>query len=494
MPRFEGWVGGTYRSYSQFGACDRAMNVYPEVIESGTGPSRLVFHNRPGHTLFCTLPTSPCRAMFGDDNKFYAVGGDHLYRINFDGSGDFDSIDDLGLIGSSVNPAWIESNSNQIAVYDGAFSGSIWVYDLAAETMTEALTNARGLTYIDGYFVALRDVNFARGNQVNISGLFDGLTWDELDFQSRSTRPDKIMAIIADHEMLWLFGKKTTEVWVNEPNGVAFPFQRYPEGLMEQGIWSQWSLAKLDESMIWLGGDDRGVGTVWRSNGFTPQRVSNSAIEDMIRKFPGGLAGTDTSDGVAYTYTENGHSFYVITFTHANKTLALDLTTGQWAERGEWDGSSLDPDTSISQYKAALHTMTGNRHFVSGGFDGNVYVASIDTYTDDGNAILYQRTSPHINVENKMLRHKRFEVYQEQPDNAGEPPVATLEISNNGGRTYPAVLTVALGQDPSDEVLAISRWQRLGACRDRAYRYSRTDANRQAWIEALIETEMGDGG
>jgi hypothetical protein len=489
MPRFDGWIGGTYQSLSPDVACDRSINVYAEKVESGTGPSPLVFYNRPGHTLFCTLPTSPCRAMFGGDNKLFAVGGDHVYQINFDTSdGTFESIDDLGAIAASVNPAWIESNSNQLAIYDGRFSGSIWIWD--GSSMTEVLTGARGLTYLDGYFVALRDVNFAKGNQVNISALFDGKSWDELDFQTRSTRPDIIQSIIADHEHLWLFGKKTTEVWVNEPNGVNFPFQRYPEGLMEQGIWSQWSLAKLDESMIWLGGDDRGVGTVWRSNGYTPQRISNSAIENMIRKF--GLAGTDTSDGVAYTYTENGHSFYVITFTHANKTIACDLTTGLWHERGEWDGSSLNPDTSISQYKAALHTMTGNRHFVSGGFDGNIYVASIDTYDDDGQAILYQRSGPHINNQNKMIRNKRFEVLQEQGVISGAVQDAILEISNDGGRTYGPQLPVAMGD--VDEFTKITRWQRLGSARKRAYRYSRTDANRQAWIDAYVEAEMGDGG
>lgn len=492
MPRFDGWVGGTYSATSRVAACDRSINMFPEIVESNTGPGRLTFYNRPGHELFCTLPTSPCRAIFGGDNKLFAVGGDHVYQINFDTDGTFLSIDDLGAIAGSVNPAWIESNSNQLAIYDGRFAGSIWIYNLDGSiAMTEALTHARGLTYIDGYFVALRDITFAKGNQINISGIFDGLSWDELDFQTRSTRPDIIQSIIADHEHLWLFGKKTTEVWVNEPNGVAFPFQRYPEGLMEQGIWSQWSLAKLDESMLWLGGDDRGVGTVWRSNGYTPQRVSNHAIENLIRSY--GVIGTDTSDAVAYTYVENGHSFYVITFTHANKTIALDLTTGMWHERGEWSGLSLDPDVSISQYKAALHTMTGNRHFVSGGFDGNIYVASIDTFTDDGQAILFQRTAPHINNENKMIRHKRFEVYQEQLDLVGDPPVATLEISNNGGKDYISTLTDALGQLPDDPTLHITRWQRLGACRDRVYRYSRTDANRQAWVDAYVEAKMGSG-
>ncbi len=486
MARFDGFIGGTYSEYSLAGACDRAINLVPHIIQSGTGPNRLNFYNRPGTRRFCTLPSSPVRALWGGNNRLFAVGGGTLYEVLFDGSGNFSSITATGAIANSANPAWIESNGIELAVYDGRDDGSIWIAN--GVTVTEALTHCRGLAYLDGYFVALRDITFAQGNQLNISALFDGTSWDELDFQTRTTRPDLVMRILADHEHLWLFGKKTTEVWVNEPQGVAFPFQRYPEGLMEQGIWSPWSLVQMDESMFWLGGDDRGVGVVWRSNGYTPQRVSNNAIENMIRSY--GLPGTDQTDAVAYPYTENGHSFYVITFTRANKTLAYDAMTQMWHERGSWSGASLDPDTSISAYRAALHTMTGNRHFVAGGNNGNIYVADIDTYTDDGDAILFQRTAPHINNENKMIRHKRVELYSEQ--GIASSPTVTLETSNDGGRTYPSVLPDVMGA--VGEYGRINRWQRMGAARDRVYRFSRTDANRQAWIDAFIEAEPGDGG
>jgi hypothetical protein len=72
---------------------------------------------------------------------------------------------------------------------------------------------------------------------------------------------------------------------------------------------------------------------------------------------------------------------------------------------------------------------------------------------------------------------------------SGAVPSATLEISNDGGRTFPAVLTDPLG-DVGDYNKG-NRWQRLGRAKDRVYRFSRTDANRQAWIDGIIETSMG---
>jgi hypothetical protein len=514
MPRFDGFVGGTYSAYSLSGACDRSINLYPEVIQSGTGPNRLNFYNVPGVRRFCTLPgASRVRALWGGNNRLFAVGDGDLYEIIVDGNGNFSSITHTGAIANSSAPAAIESNANSLAVYDGRNPGSIWLS--TGLGVFEVLTNVRGLTYLDGYFVALRGESLAQGNQINISGLFDGSSWDELDFQTRSTRPDLVQAILADHEHLWLFGKKTTEVWVNEPSGTNFPFQRYPEGLIEQGIWAKWSLAKLDESMFWLGGDDRGVGTVWRSNGYTPQRVSNHAIENVIRQYA--LAGVDVSDAVGHTYVENGHSFYVLSFPSVRRnlvnqfwdaglswdsgalwdqsgpvvgaTLVYDATTNMWHERGAWDGSSLNPNTSLSLYPGGLHAMAFNKHFIANGASGIIYESSVDLYDMDGQAILFQRTAPHINNENKMIRHKWLEVLQEQGVINGATPNMTLNISSDGGRTYGTNLDAALGA--SAEYTKKTRWQRLGACEDRVYRLSRTDKNRQAWVDAFVEVEPG---
>lgn len=482
MARFDGFIGGTYSAFSRTGACDRAINLYPEIIQSGTGPNKLNFYNRPGLALFATLPAGPVRALWGGNNRLFAVGGGELYEINVSSG----AITHTGSIANAGNPAAIESNAVSLAIYDGRDEGSIWIAD--GLTVTEQLTHVRGLTYIDGYFVALRDETIAQGNQINISGLFNGKSWDELDFQTRSTRPDLIQQILADHEHLWIFGKKTTEVWVNEPQGVSFPLQRYPEGLIEQGVWGRWSVAKLDESLFWLGGDDRGIGVVWRSNGYTPQRISNHAIENMIRGFA--TAGIDVSDAVGTTAVFNGHGFYLLTFNTANKTIAYDTTTGMWGEWGAWSGASLDADATITQFPAALHAMTGNKHFMAGGLSAKIYVASLDTYTDEGNAILFQRVAPHINNENKVIRHKRFELYSEQ--GLAASPTVTLDTSNDGGRTYPSSLPDVMGA--MGEYGRINRWQRLGAARDRVYRLSRTDANKQAWIDAFVEVEAGDGG
>ena len=51
-----------------------------------------------------------------------------------------------------------------------------------------------------------------------------------------------------------------------------------------------------------------------------PQVVSNRGIEQMINTF------ARIDDAIAYAYQKNGHSFYVLTFPTANKTLVYDAS------------------------------------------------------------------------------------------------------------------------------------------------------------------------
>jgi hypothetical protein len=68
-------------------------------------------------------------------------------------------------------------------------------------------------------------------------------------------------------------------------------------------------------------------GIVYRANGYTAQRISTHAVEWQIQQY-GNL-----SDAIAYTYQQDGHSFYVLIFPSANTTWVFDVATSLWHER-----------------------------------------------------------------------------------------------------------------------------------------------------------------
>ncbi|MFE1676613.1 hypothetical protein ACFMJE_18460, partial [Acinetobacter baumannii] len=66
---------------------------------------------------------------------------------------------------------------------------------------------------------------------------------------------------------------------------------------------------------------------VYRAVGYTGKRISTHAIEYAIQSY------STITDAIAFTYQQEGHSFYVLTFPTADKTWVFDVSTELWHER-----------------------------------------------------------------------------------------------------------------------------------------------------------------
>src|SRR5580765_6334025 len=81
MAALPGFIGPSYTSQSKIACDDRVVNLIPAKIESGTGPATWVYDPAPGFAPFCTLPTSPGRALFSMNGGTFAIGGSALYAL-----------------------------------------------------------------------------------------------------------------------------------------------------------------------------------------------------------------------------------------------------------------------------------------------------------------------------------------------------------------------------------------------------------------------------
>lgn len=536
--RYPNFIGPAYRSQSKIAAADECINLYPELVESNSGNNRMVLYGTPGLELHCTLPKSPVRGLWAGDNRLFAVAGDTLYEVFAGGS--FSAI---GAISNDSTPATIVSNGNQLMIVSGStvwvsnggapvqpqyppFSGVVntngtvvsWVsgdqftpamvggtmtingtpyvvatflnesnlllffsagVQVAADYSIGVANGVQGVAgcYLDGYFIILRP----NSNQINISGLLDGTSWDELDFAIRSGGQDRVVTIFADHQELWLMGQKTIEVWYNSGNA-GFPFERIQGSFIDEGIIAAWSVAKGAGAILWLAGDDRGAGWVMAATGYQPRRVSTYAVEYAI-----GTYGTIT-DAVAYTYTEKGHTFYVLNFPTANATWVYDIGMDMWHQRM----SAATTNAAIPRFHA---TTFGDTHFVGGGLSGKIYKSSIAYLTEEGAAVRRRRTAPHLQQEAELLFHRSFQLLMQMgvvpSSGAGSAPNVTLNISSNGGNTFGPDLTVAAGTIGEFTKRAI--WRRLGRARDRVYRVSITEPIEVAFVDAFLKIGEGDG-
>lgn len=355
-------LGSSYVARSVNAADNRCVNLFPEAIpEGGKEPG---FLNRcPGLRLLGTLGTGPIRGMYTFDGTGYVVSGNKFFKVT---SFPYASTE-LGNVPGG-GPVVMSDNGTQLFI---ACNGPSYIYnkttDVLAPISDSDFMGAVAVGYLDGYFV----FNEPNSQKVWITSLLDGTSIDPLDFASAEGSPDKLVTLIVDHREVWLFGTSSVEVWYNS-GALDFPLQRIQGAFNEIGCAAAYSVAKLDNSIFWLGADARGRGIVYRANGYTGTRVSTHAVEWQVQQYG------DISDAIGYTYQQDGHAFYVLIFPSANTTWVFDAATNAWHERAGFANGVF------TRHRSNCHAAFGNEAVVGDYENGNIYALDLRVYDDNG--------------------------------------------------------------------------------------------------------------
>jgi hypothetical protein len=354
-------LGSTYVARSTNAADSRMVNLFPEIVpEAGKEPAFL--QRAPGLRLLATLGTGPVRGLWQLGNFGYVVSGDTLYSVDTNWN-----VASIGTV-ENTGPVSMADNGTQLFI---AANGPSYIYNTLT-TVFQKITDvdfpgAVTVGYLDGYFV----FNEPNSQKIWVTSLLEGTQVDPLDFASAEGSPDGLISLIVSNREVWLFGTNSTEVWYNA--GTAdFPLQRIQGAFNEVGCAAAFSVAKVDNSVFWLGADARGRGIVYRTNGYQAVRISTHAVEWQIQQY-GNL-----SDAIAYTYQQDGHSFYVLIFPQADTTWVYDIATQAWHERAGWSNGDFTRHRSNCQ-------MAFNSEVVVGDYEnGNIYAFDLDVYADNG--------------------------------------------------------------------------------------------------------------
>lgn len=472
------FVGPSYSARVKNLDAQQCINLYPELA----GPNSknvAALIGTPGLSLWTTLAGGCVRGML----KFSAtlsviVVGTNVWRLT-----QFATPVLLGTIPAGTTPVSMATNgTDTIMLVDGTYGWAIGVEALTFAQITNgAFTGADMVYFIDGYFV----FNKPGTGQFQITGLYS-TSIDPLDFATAEGSPDKLIGLIVDHRELWLFGENSTEVFFNSGN-VDFPFERIQGAFIEQGCAAKFSIAKMDNRVFWLSADDRGQGMVMSATGYQPQRVSDHALEFAISQM------STISDAVAYTYQQEGHSFYVLSFPTANQTWAYDASTNMWHQRA-WRNAS---DNSLNRHRGACHMAFIGENLVGDWENGNIYKLDLDTYTDNGALIPRIRTCPHLSDPD--YRWQFFDALQVDmqtgvglsvaPGTSGDDPKAVLQWSTDGGYSWSNELWASIGK--IGERRTRVRWRRLGRSRDRVFRVTITEPVKIAIVGASTTVRTG---
>lgn len=354
-------LGQAYVARSVNAACNRMVNLFPEATpENGKDVG---FLNRaPGLRLLGTYGDGPVRGAWSYGGYGYIVSGRKLYKIDSNWAGTI-----LGEVSGS-GPVSMADNGTQLFI---AANPEGFIYNSTTGVFQQItdpdFAGAVTVGYLDGYFV----FNQPNSETVWVTSLLDGTAIDPLDFASAEGSSDLLLAVVVDHREAWMFGANTTEVWYD--SGGTFPLSPVQGAFSEVGLAATYSVAKLDNGLFWLGADARGQGVVYRTNGYTATRISTHAVEFAIQSY------STISDAIAYSYQQEGHAFYVLTFPTASATWVYDVATSAWHERAYFDNGLLIRHRSNCQ-------MAFNNEIAVGDFEnGNLYALDLNVYDDNGN-------------------------------------------------------------------------------------------------------------
>lgn len=480
--RFEGFIGQTYTGLGLAPDAERLKNWYPETAAVGSHPKAPIwYYPTPGLRLFtnCSAAVGPVRAMIDTNDRCFAIVGERLYEIFEDGTNN-----DCGYV-TPNGIASMASNGKQLFI---ASDQQGFVFDLAGKDglvgiATDQFSGAAMAACVDGYFIALNP----NSRRAQSSSLYDGLVWDALDFGLAEGSADNLISMFADHRELWFFGKKRVEVFSNT-GADGFPFERNPGAYIETGIAAAASVAKLDNTIFWLGADERGSGIVWKAAGYQPVRVSTHAIEWHIEKYK--ESGKRIDDAIGWTYQQGGHTFYVLTFPSADATWVLDEATGLWHER-TWLDTQRGRE---SAHLGRCHSFSFGKHLVGSRVDGKIYEMRTDVYDDDGNPIRRVRTSPHLAEEQKWFIYSLLQLEMDfgvgLQLGQGSDPQIMLRCSDDGGKTWGNERRAGLGKSGESEYTQ-AQWRSLGRSRRRAFEVSMTDPVFACLVDAYLNVTPG---
>jgi hypothetical protein len=499
-------LGSSYVARSVNAADNRMINLFPEVIpEGGKEPG---FLNRaPGLLFQQTIGTGPIRALWAHQTNgadFYVVSGTEVYQLT--------SLTATPVkIGNVADggPVSIADNGTQIFF---ACNGPSYIFNEATHTFKQItdpdFPGAVTVAYLDGYFV----FNEPNSQRVWVTALLDGTSVDPLDFASAEGSPDGLVAVNVDHREAWLFGTDSVEVWY-DVGGTDFPLQRIQGAFNEIGCVAAFSIAKLDNSLFWLGTDARGQGIVYKANGYTGQRVSTHAVEYAIAQYG------NISDALAYTYQQEGHAFYVLTFPSANATWVYDAATQAWHVRAGLVNGEFTRHRSNCQCNFLGNTVVGDFE------NGNIYTFDLDVYADNNQPQKWLRSWRALPTgQNNLNRSAHHSLQLDAETGVGlnglttgeniyltteagnplitengefilsavgalpvEPPQAMLRWSDDGGHTWSSEHWTSMGR--IGEYGHRTIWRRLGMTlklRDRVYEVSGTDPVKLAIVGAEL--------
>lgn len=382
MPVYNGFCGPSNPLQAYMADRERLVNWYVEQVDSPAAPTSAMLLPTPGQTAYITTTDVGVRAITSEiQGRVFAVVGTGLWELFAT-----KTATKRGTVAQDNYPATISYNGitgGQLFITSG---GNGYCYVLATNVLTQVLTNESTMGGMkDGFFLSFNIIN----GKVLVSDLNDGMTWDPLVYFQRSIAPDPWQAMVVGNPELWFVGDQTGEAWYNT-GASPQPFAPIPGAFFQYGTKAPFSVTMAGSTLVWLSHTKDGAGQVVAARGYSPQPISNYAVDTAIASYD---RDSTIEDCETLVYQQDGHTFACVHFPSANSTWCVDMSTGQWHERGSWN---ID-ESRYDVWHPRVHAHAFGKHLVGERATGVISEMDVTLGLEaDGSAIRRMRIGPPL--------------------------------------------------------------------------------------------------
>jgi hypothetical protein len=481
-----GFVGAAYQAPDIYQDAQRSINYYVEISQDDKSKTPTALLGCPGQRALIELTAATeVRGLWvlpgGTDA--IVVCSEDVYRITTTVPATQTSI---AQFSASLIYSGLLTNHGPVSIRDNGLGGYAVIVDgpygylveLATNTVTQitdpAFLGADRVAFIDGWWIFNRPgtqsfyTNAPLPYTITFAGAF---------FALKDSSSDNLITLMENNRELWLIGERTSEVWYNA-GGANFSFSRIPGVAPQIGCAAVNSLTRVGTNLMWLARNEQGQNVVVRTNQYSYEIISTTAINSAIASYP------LVSDAIGLSYEEDGHLFYLLVFPTADKTWAYDAMTNLWHERASFDSVT----GTYHRFRGNCFMNLQNLRLMGDYQSGYINLLSRQVYEDsalDSNGALTTqplvavRRAPHLwSRENrKRLFHASLQIDFAPgvglQTGQGENPQAMLRWSDDGGSTFGNEHWTTIGKAGRYKNRAL--WRRLGHARDRVYEMSISD-------------------
>lgn len=281
-----------------------------------------------------------------------------------------------------------------------------------------------------GYFM------FGYGNGDLIASDLNSTNINTLNAARTESNPDGVVNIVSFNGQMYAMGEKTIEVWGDPVNTSGFPLTRVGynilPGLLTAHAVAGWE-PEFGYPFIWVGSDS----TVRQLNGYKAEKISTPDLDRLIADvtFP------DTQLD-ALCYTAGGHAYWQL--NGPTWSWVYHLNSGTWHERRSYLETKSNLTRSVPAFGKWLVGVSG---------DTDLLAIDHTQHTEGSDPIIcIAESGSVIDFPNRQRIPRCDFAFTPGVGNAsGTDPIETdpsvlIEVSRDGGRTWPVSWVRKLGE------------------------------------------------